>query len=177
MGAGKDIVITAYGHKDEIDNIAVCLFDKQEPDRYGYYGESNADKYCNALNKLKLEGESWVIAKIVSESAPYSLDAFCPVTFETILGLDDRSLQRVIREVDSQDLAKAMKNENEEVQGRIFRNMSLRASAMLKEDIEFMGPIRMIDVKESQERIIQAIRHLEETGEIVKPCFKGGIAE
>jgi flagellar motor switch protein FliG len=175
MGKGKDIVITVYGHKDEIDNIAVSLFDKQEPDnRYGYYGESNADVYCNALNKLKLEGEFWVLARIVSENTPFSMDVFYPVKFETILELDDRSLQKVIREVDAQDLAKALKNESENVQGKIFRNMSLRASAMLREDIEFMGPIRLIDVKEAQEKVMQVIHHLEDTGEIVLSRFSKG---
>jgi flagellar motor switch protein FliG len=169
MGQGKDIVITVYGHKDEIDNIAVSLFDKQEPDRYGYYGESNANVYCNTLNKLKLEGESWVLARIVSENAPYSLNVFYPAKFEPILKLDDRSLQRVIREVDAHDLAIAMKNENEEVQGRIFRNMSLRASSMLKEDIEFMGPITIVDAKKSQEKIIQTIHRLVDCGEIINP--------
>jgi len=177
MGTGKDIVITVYGHKNVIDNIAVSLFEKQEPDRFGYYGESDADKYCNALNKLKLEGESWVLAKIVSESAPYSLDVFCPVKFETILRLQDRSLQRVLREVDSMELAKALTGEKEIVQEKVFRNMSPRAVLMLKEDMELMKPRRISDAKASQERIMQIVCHLEQTGEIIKPCFEGGIAE
>ena len=177
MGTGKDIVITVYGHKNVIDNIAVSLFEKQEPDRFGYYGESDADKYCNALNKLKLEGESWVLAKIVSESAPYSLDVFCPVKFETILQLQDRSLQRVLREVDSMELARALIGEKEIVQEKVFRNMSPRAALTLKEDMELMKPRRISDAKVSQERIMQVIRHLEDTGEIIKPCFEGGISE
>jgi len=169
MSRGKDIVITVYGHKDEIDNIAVSLFDKSEGDHYGYYAESNANKYCNALNKLKLEGESWVLAKIVSENAPYSLNVFYPVKFEMILALDDGSLQRVIREVNPLDLARAVKGEKEIVQEKVFRNMSPRAAKMLKEDMELMGPLRILDVKESQERIAQVIHHLEQTGEIVGP--------
>jgi len=177
MSRGKDIVITVYGHKDAIDNIAVSLFDKPESDQYGYKIESNADKYCNALNKLKLEGESWVLAKIVSENALYSLDVFYPANLETILQLHDRSLQRVLREVYAQDLARALKGEKETVKEKVFRNMSPRAAQMLKEDMELMGPVRIIDVKESQEKIVQIIHHLEQTGEIVAPIPKGETVE
>jgi flagellar motor switch protein FliG len=180
MGKGKDIVITVYGHKDAIDNFAVSLFDKQEPDdRYGYYGESNANVYCNALNKLKLEGESWVLAKIVSENAPCSLDAFYPVNFEIILRLHDRSLQRVLREVDSLELARALKGEKEIVKEKVLRNMSPRAALILKEDMELMEPrpIGIMDVRKSQERIVQIIHHLEQTGEIIIPTSKGDTVE
>jgi len=176
MGKGKDIVITAYGHKDAIDNIAVSLFEKPEYDQYGYY-ESNADKYCNALNKLKLEGESWVLARVISENALYSIDAFCPVKFEIILELHDRSLQRVIREINSLELAMALKGEEETVKEKVFRNMSPRAATMLKEDMELMGPLGISDVKKSREKIVQIIHHLEQTGEIVGPTSKGETVE
>jgi len=177
MSRGKDIVITVYGHKDEIDNIAVTLFDKPESDQYGYYTESNAEKYCNALNKLKLEGESWVLAKVVSENALYSLDIFHPMNLETILQLHDRSLQKVLREVYALDLARALKGEKETVKEKVFRNMSPRAAQMLKEDMELMGPVRIIDVKESQEKIVQVIHHLEQSGEIAGPIPKGETVE
>ncbi len=86
--------------------------------------------------------------------------------FEDIVMLDDRSIQKVMREVDAQELAKALKIVDVEIQDKIFRNMSKRAAAMLKEDMEFMGPIRLKDVEESQSRIISIIRNLEDTGEI-----------
>jgi hypothetical protein len=179
MGKGKDIVITVYGHKDVIDNIAVSLFDKPESDHFGYYSESNAEKYCNTLNKLKLEGESWVLAKVVSENALYSLNTFCPVKFDIILELHDRSLQRVLREIDSLELARALKGEKETVMEKVFRNMSPRAALILKEDMELMGsrPIGIMDVRKSQERIVQIIRHLEQTGEIIIPASKGETVE
>jgi flagellar motor switch protein FliG len=87
--------------------------------------------------------------------------------FEDIVMLDDRAIQRVLREVDSQELSKALKSVDTEVQDKIFRNMSKRAAQMLKEDMEFMGPVRLKDVEESQQKIVSIIRHLEETGEIV----------
>jgi flagellar motor switch protein FliG len=87
--------------------------------------------------------------------------------FEDIVMLDDRSIQKVMREVDQQELSKALKSVDTEVQDKIFRNMSKRAAQMLKEDMEFMGPIRLKDVEEAQQKIVSIIRHLEDTGEIV----------
>ena len=87
--------------------------------------------------------------------------------FEDILLLDDRAIQRVLRDVDNGDLAIAMKGSNEEVQNAIFNNMSKRLSAMIKEDMEFMGPVRMKDVEEAQQKIVNIIRKLEDSAEIV----------
>jgi flagellar motor switch protein FliG len=87
--------------------------------------------------------------------------------FEDIVMIDDRSVQRVLREVESQDLALALKGASNEVSEKIYHNMSIRASDMLREDIEFMGPVRLRDVEEAQQRIVNIIRRLEESGEIV----------
>lgn len=87
--------------------------------------------------------------------------------FEDIVLLDDRSIQKVMREVDNQDLAKALKGVDAEVQEKIFKNMSKRASALLREDMDFMGPVRLKDVEESQQKIVNVIRKLEDAGDIV----------
>ena len=87
--------------------------------------------------------------------------------FEDIVMIDNRSVQRVLREVESQDLAMALKGSSPEVSEKIFTNMSTRAADMLREDIEFMGPVRLRDVEEAQQRIVNIIRRLEDTGEIV----------
>ena len=87
--------------------------------------------------------------------------------FEDILTLDDRSIQRVLREVDNNELAVALKSANEEVQNAIFNNLSKRLAVMIKEDMEFMGPVRMKDVEEAQQKIVNTIRKLEDAGEIV----------
>ncbi|MBC7075221.1 MAG: flagellar motor switch protein FliG [Syntrophomonadaceae bacterium] len=87
--------------------------------------------------------------------------------FEDIVMLDDRSVQRVLREVETQDLALALKGASNEVSQKIFSNMSKRASETLKEDIEFMGAVRLRDVEEAQQRIVNIIRRLEEIGEII----------
>jgi flagellar motor switch protein FliG len=87
--------------------------------------------------------------------------------FEDILLLDDRAIQRVLRDVDNNDLAIACKGSTEEVQNAIFGNMSKRLAEMIKEDMEFMGPVRMKDVEEAQQKIVNIIRKLEDSGEIV----------
>ncbi|MGI6658909.1 MAG: flagellar motor switch protein FliG [Dethiobacteraceae bacterium] len=87
--------------------------------------------------------------------------------FEDVIGLDNASIQRIIREVDQKDLAMALKGSSDEVRERIFRNISKRAAEMLQEDIEFMGPVRLRDVEEAQQRIVSIVRRLDEAGEII----------
>ena len=81
--------------------------------------------------------------------------------------LDDRAIQRELRDVDNSDLSIALKSANEDVQNTIFKNLSKRLAAMIKEDMEFMGPVRMKDVEEAQQKIVGVIRKLEDSGEIV----------
>ena len=87
--------------------------------------------------------------------------------FEYILSLDDRSIQRVLREVDNNELAVALKGSNEEVQNLIFSNLSKRLATMIREDMDFMGPVRMKDVEEAQQKIVNIIRKLEDSAEII----------
>ncbi len=87
--------------------------------------------------------------------------------FEDVLLLDDRAIQRVLRDVDNNDLAIALKGSNEQVQAAIFNNLSKRLAVMIKEDMEFMGPVRMKDVEEAQQKIVNIIRKLEDSAEIV----------
>lgn len=87
--------------------------------------------------------------------------------FEDIVLLDGRSIQRVIRDVDPKDLQLALKVSGEEVQQTVFENMSKRMVETFKEDMEFMGPVRLRDVEDAQQRIVAVIRRLEESGEII----------
>nr|WP_304955030.1 flagellar motor switch protein FliG [uncultured Acetatifactor sp.] len=87
--------------------------------------------------------------------------------FEDILLLDDRAIQRVLRDVENNDLTMAMKSTKDEVKEAIFNNMSKRLAVMIKEDMDFMGPVRMKDVEEAQQKIVNVIRKLEDAGEIV----------
>jgi flagellar motor switch protein FliG len=87
--------------------------------------------------------------------------------FEDIIRLDDRSLQRVLREVDMKELGLALKGATEELRLKFFKNMSKRAAEMLQEDMDYMGPVRVKDVEESQQKVVNVVRALEEAGEIV----------
>ena len=87
--------------------------------------------------------------------------------FEDILLLDNKSIQRVLRDVDNNDLSISLKNVSEEVQNAIFTNLSKRLASMIKEEMEFMGPVRVKDVEEAQQKIVNIIRKLEDSGEII----------
>jgi flagellar motor switch protein FliG len=87
--------------------------------------------------------------------------------FEDLVTMDDRSIQRVLKEVDMRDLALALKTASEEVTNRILKNVSSRARDMIKEDISLMGPVRLRDVEEAQQKIVNFVRQLDESGEIV----------
>ncbi|RYL95346.1 flagellar motor switch protein FliG [Sporolactobacillus sp. THM7-4] len=87
--------------------------------------------------------------------------------FEDIIILDDRAVQRVIRESENEDLILAMRTASEEVKDLLFRNMSERMAASFKEEMQYMGPVRLHDVEEAQTRIVNTIRKLEDAGEIV----------
>jgi flagellar motor switch protein FliG len=87
--------------------------------------------------------------------------------FEDITSLDDRSIQLVLRQVETNDLATALKGVREEVRQKVMRNLSERAAENLADEIEMLGPVRLRTVEESQAKIVQAIRTLEESGQIV----------
>ena len=86
--------------------------------------------------------------------------------FDDIAKLTDREIQMILREVDSKDLAVALKGGSEEIQDRILGNMSERVGTMLREEMEFSGPVRMSDVEDVQLRVVQTVRQLEEAGQV-----------
>ena len=87
--------------------------------------------------------------------------------FEDIISLDDVSIQRILREVEASDLALALKGCSDEVANCIYRNQSKRAAASLKEDMEFLGPVRLNDVEKAQQKIVAVIRRLDDANEII----------
>jgi len=87
--------------------------------------------------------------------------------FDDMTLVEDRSLQRALREIDTKDLALALKGADNEIKEKFFRNMSSRAVETIKEDIEFMGPVRLRDVEAAQQKIVNVIRRLEEKGEVI----------
>lgn len=87
--------------------------------------------------------------------------------FEDIINVDDRGIQAMLKEIDNDELALALKTATPDLQEKIFKNMSERASALIKEDMEFMGPVRVSDVEAAQQRIVDVVRRLEDAGEII----------
>jgi flagellar motor switch protein FliG len=122
----------------------------------------------DVLNYVDRSTEKTILESL-SETAPEIAEAVKKLmfVFEDITALDDRAIQLVMKEVDGKELAIALKGVGENVQQRICKNMSERAAAMLKEDMEYMGPVRLRTVEDSQQRIVNIIRKLEEAGEIV----------
>ena len=91
----------------------------------------------------------------------------CLFCFEDFQYLDDRAIQKVLRDTDQQELAKALRGASPEIQDKIFRNMSKRESSMLKEDMEWMGPVRTQDVEAAQASLVQIVFSLSKKGEIL----------
>jgi flagellar motor switch protein FliG len=87
--------------------------------------------------------------------------------FDDIILLDDRSIQRLLKEVETKDIAIALKATTDEVRNKIFSNVSERVAIMIKEEMEFMGPTRLSDVEAAQSRIVEVVRGLEEEGQII----------
>ena len=133
-----------------------------------FYGEKVSNEILegkNAFFTLLSEKET---ADLYSKN-PYlaaNID-FYSISIEVIMYLDDRSVQKLLREVDSTVLAKALKNCSVDVKTKIFNNMSKRAAILLQEDIEFMGPVDMLEVINAQDTIIRKLIKLKNKGEII----------
>ncbi|HOA16414.1 MAG TPA: flagellar motor switch protein FliG [Fervidobacterium sp.] len=126
------------------------------------------DTAAEIMNNLDRSTERTLMERLTYESPELAEEIRKRMfVFEDILKLDDRSVQLVLREINTQDLAVALKGASEDLKEKIFNNMSKRAQQLLKDEIEFMGPVRVKDVEEAQQKIINVIRRLEEAGEIV----------
>ena len=126
------------------------------------------DAVVNILNTVDRATEKHIMESLEIEEPELADEIRKKMfVFEDILLLDDRAIQRVLRDVDNNDLGVALKAANEDVQNVIFKNMSKRLASMIKEDMEYMGPVRMKDVEEAQQKIVGIIRKLEDSAEIV----------
>lgn len=119
---------------------------------------NNVDRGTEKLILEELEKEDAELAETIRQQM---------FIFEDVVNLDDSSIQRIIRDLDNNDIAMALKGASDEVKSRIFKNISKRAGEILKENMEFMGPVRLREVEESQQRVVAVIRRLDESGEII----------
>lgn len=127
------------------------------------------DAIVEILNSVDRNTEKNIMDTLEAEEAELSEEIKKKMfVFEDILSLDNRSIQTILREnIDQRDIAIALKGATQELQDIIFNNLSKRLAAMIKEDMEFMGPIRRSDVEEAQQKIVNVIRRLQETNQIV----------
>jgi len=126
------------------------------------------DSIVAIINKAGRKTEKQIL-EILDEKDPEMAEEIRKklFTFEDIVKIDDKSLQKVVRDVDTKDLAMALKGVSDDLREKFYKNMSSRAVEMLKEEMEYMGPVRLRDVEEAQQKIVNIIRKLEEAGEIV----------
>ncbi|MEW6181654.1 MAG: flagellar motor switch protein FliG [Bacillota bacterium] len=126
------------------------------------------ESLVNILNMVDRAAEKSILEDLENEDPTLAEEIRKRMfMFEDIVKLDDVSIQRILREVNTKDLAIALRGAVEEVKSRIFKNMSQRAGQMLKEELEYMGPVRLKQVEEAQQKIVKVIRALEENGEII----------
>lgn len=126
-----------------------------------------AQMVANILNKSQNAAAKAMLESI--EEQDYNLASEIKrlmFLFEDIIGIDDRGIQRLLRDVDKRDLAMALKVSDEKIQQKIFKNMSERAAVVIREELDFMGPVKLKDVESAQMRIVEVVKQLEDDGEI-----------
>jgi len=167
----KTIVLTLFGKGNVISDFSVNVFDEN---RSGFFlhEESIVNDYCKNINELELKDDNWIYATTIRENQKIKFEKPENYTnFDMINTLDNRSIQKIIREVGSNELCKALKSAKKETLKTIIRNMSKKAARMLIEDMKYMGPVRPIDVNEARRKIVIIMRRMEYTGEITVPRF------
>ncbi|MBI2432628.1 MAG: flagellar motor switch protein FliG [Candidatus Hydrogenedentes bacterium] len=130
------------------------------------------------LNRVERTTEKTIMADL-EERDPELADEIGRLmfTFDDLVYVDDSGIQKALREIESKDLALALKASSEEVGNKVFKNMSERAREMIREEIQFMGPVRLRNVEEAQQKIVAIIRRLEESGELIVQGRGGGAAD
>jgi len=133
-----------------------------------FFKAGGVESLANIINRADRPTEKMIIETLEFQSPELAEKVReLMFVFEDIILLDDRSVQRLLREVDSRELALALKGANDEVKDKIYKNMSERACEMLKDDMQYMGPVRTREVQEAQTKIVAVLRALESSGEIV----------
>ncbi len=127
-----------------------------------------AKALADILNLVETSAEKHILQTLEADNPDLAAEIKNMMfVFEDIVLLDDRSIQRLLKEIETKDIAIALKAASEDVKSKIYTNVSERVATMIKEEIEFMGPMRLSDVEAAQQRIVEVIRRLEEEGQIV----------
>ncbi len=150
-----------------IEEIAKTLEKEIAVGRVSSKQAGGAELMAEVLNRMSRSSEGTIMRALDEAFPGIASDIRSKMfTFENVLQLDDRSMQEVLREVSSEDLARSLKVVDEDLREKVFRNMSKRGAEMLKEDIELMPPTRLSDIEKSQMMIIETTKRLESEGKI-----------
>ncbi len=154
---------------DVINELEVMLERQFEDVGTGDLSFSGGAKtIAEILNLVEASAEKGIMETMESENPDLASEIKnLMFVFEDIILLDNRSIQRILKEVETKDLAIALKAASEEVKGKIFTNISERVASMIKEEMEFMGPMRLSDVEAVQQKIVEVIRRLQDEGQII----------
>ncbi|MFP4172784.1 MAG: flagellar motor switch protein FliG [Candidatus Hydrogenedentota bacterium] len=141
----------------------------------GFTFAGGVREVAEILNRIERGTEKSIMADL-EERDPELADEIARLmfTFEDIVYVEDSGIQKALREVEQRELALALKSANDNVAEKIYHNLSARAREMIQEEIEFMGPVRLRNVEEAQQKIVGVIRRLEESGEIIVEGRGGG---
>lgn len=150
---------------EEVLRVKLASFISQE-----FSAAGGVEFLVKLLNNVDRAAERRILQSI-DETAPELAAEVRKLlfTFDDLIRLDDRSLQRLMRDIDSKDLTLALKGANDELKERVFKNQSTRAAQMLKEELDLLGPVRLRSIEEAQQRIANTARRLEEAEEIIIP--------
>lgn len=179
-------VISSLSEEMQVDvMLRIANMDQTDPDIVKQVGEvikrqltstfgtatkssGGAKAVAEVLNFVDRGTEKNIVAAMEERNAELAEEVKkLMFVFEDIVFVEDRSMQKVLKEIDTSELALALKSASDEVKEKIFKNVSKRAASLIKEEIEYMGPVRLRDVEEAQQRIVNVVRRLEEEGEIV----------
>jgi DNA-directed RNA polymerase beta' subunit len=153
-----------YGKDESVESISIGLFDNKKNSYYST-SKNGALNYCINVNDLELKDNNWIYSTIIDENEKILL--LKPSMFEMINNLHDFSIQKLLRETEKTDWAKALIDADNKIKEKIFKNMTKISAVMLKEDMESLHEISAKDIKLSRIKIIQTIQRLSATGEII----------
>ena len=141
----------------------------------GFTFAGGIKEVAEILNSVDRGTEKTIMTEL-EENDPELADEIARLmfTFDDIIYVEDSGIQKALREIESADLALALKGSNDEVSNKVLGNMSERAKEMILEEIEFMGPVRLRNVEEAQQKIVAIVRRLEESGELIIEGRGGG---
>jgi len=141
----------------------------------GFTFAGGVKEVAEILNRIERNAEKSIMSDL-EERDPELADEIARLmfTFEDLIYVDDTGIQRALREIESKELALALKSANDDVKQKVYKNMSERAREMIQEEIDFMGPVRLRNVEEAQQKIVGVIRRLEDAGELVITGRGGG---